>query len=229
MRVMVLPSTNSNRNRPKGDDRCDRSRHREYWWRRSECWRAFPATASELTMAIRETSLEPFGDRQVWVQHVPLKFFGLQMGTRMTVVRLDDGSLFVHSPTAADDKARRGVDELGPVRFIIAPNRLHHLWVAEWAAAYPHAQLWGSPKLLQKRKDIAWTGALGDAPEAGWAAEVDQIKRSLVATTGSRRSCSTTGQAGRSSSPTCWSRPTRTTSCSSACSGTSPATTSARR
>jgi Domain of unknown function (DUF4336) len=124
-------------------------------------------------MAIRETSLEPFGDRQVWVQHVPLRFFGLQMGTRMTVVRLDDGSLFVHSPTAAD-KARRGVDELGPVRFIIAPNRLHHLWLAEWAAAYPHAQLWGSPKLLQKRKDIAWTGALGDAPEAGWAAEVDQ-------------------------------------------------------
>jgi len=125
-------------------------------------------------MAIRETSLEPFGDRLVWVKRVPLRFFGLQMGTRMTVVRLDDGGLFVHSPTAADENTRGAVDELGPVRFIIAPNRLHHLWVADWAAAYPNAELWGSPKLLQKRKDVAWTGALGDVPEAGWAAEVDQ-------------------------------------------------------
>jgi hypothetical protein len=110
----------------------------------------------------------------LWIKRVPLRFFGLQMGTRMTVVRLEDGGLFVHSPTAADENTRRAVDELGPVRFIIAPNRLHHLWVAEWAGAYPHAQLWGSPKLLQKRKDIPWTSALGDAPEAGWAAEVDQ-------------------------------------------------------
>jgi hypothetical protein len=146
-------------------------------------------------MPIRETSLDPFGDGQVWVKRVPLRFFGLQMGTQMTVVRLDDGSLLIHSPTAANDGTRAAVDEVGRVRFIIAPNRLHHLWVADWAAAYPNAELWGSPKLLQKRKDIVWTGALGDVPEAGWAAEVDQAI--LVATTGSRRSCSAIGRAGR--------------------------------
>jgi hypothetical protein len=125
-------------------------------------------------MAIRETPLEPFVAGQVWVKRVPLRFFGLQMGTRMTVVRLDDGSLLVHSPTAADAETRAAVDELGQVRFIIAPNRLHHLWVAEWARAYPDAELWCSPKLLEKRKDVAWTGALADAPEPGWAGAFDQ-------------------------------------------------------
>jgi hypothetical protein len=118
--------------------------------------------------------LAPFVDGSVWVKRVPLRFFGVQMGTRMTIVRLRDGGLFVHSPTAADEETRRAVDELGPVRFVIAPNRLHHLWVAEWAAAYPQAELWGSPKLLHKRSDIAWAGALRDAPEAGWAGEFDQ-------------------------------------------------------
>lgn len=122
-------------------------------------------------MIVGDLPLEPFAGGSVWVKRVPLRFFGLQMGTRMTVVRLGDGGLFVHSPTAADDRTRREVSELGPVRFIIAPNRLHHLWVAEWAAIFPDAALWGSPPLLRKRNDVAWTGALGDGAEREWAAD----------------------------------------------------------
>jgi len=125
-------------------------------------------------MAVRETPLERFGAGDLWIKRVPLRFYGMQMGTRMTVVRLDDGGLLIHSPTAADAGTRAAVDQLGRVRFVVAPNRLHHLWVAEWASAYPDAELWGSPKLLDKRRDVAWTGALGDQPEPGWAGAVDQ-------------------------------------------------------
>jgi hypothetical protein len=108
---------------------------------------------------VRETPLEPFVDGLVWTKRVSLRFFGLPLGTRMTIVRLAEGSLFVHSPTAADAATRRAAARLGPVRFIIAPNRLHHLWIAEWAARHPDAELWGSPPLLHKRNDISWTGA----------------------------------------------------------------------
>jgi hypothetical protein len=62
-------------------------------------------------MAVRETPLELLANGSLWIKRVPLRFFGLQMGTRMTVVRLDDGGLFVHSPTAADEKTQQAVDE----------------------------------------------------------------------------------------------------------------------
>lgn len=80
----------------------------------------------------------------VWIEQRPLRFFGLETGTRMTVVRLNGGGLFVHSPVALDDTLRATVDALGPVTAIIAPSRFHHLYVGEWAAAYPSAP----PRLL---------------------------------------------------------------------------------
>ena len=36
-------------------------------------------------------------DQDLWVIDRPLRVYGLQIGCRMTVVRLTDGSLFLHS------------------------------------------------------------------------------------------------------------------------------------
>jgi hypothetical protein len=124
-----------------------------------------------------DTPLAPLGP-EIWVKRAPLRFFGFPMGTRMTVMRLAEGpragSLFVHSPTPLDHATQAAVDALGPVRIIVAPNRLHHLFVGDWAAAYPQAELWGATELMKKRADIAWTGVLADAPEPAWAADIDQ-------------------------------------------------------
>jgi hypothetical protein len=124
-------------------------------------------------MTLSETPLEPFGP-EIWVKRVPLRFYGFQMGTRMTVIRLDGGGLFVHSPVELTQETRAAVEALGTVRFLIAPNRLHHLFIGDWAAAYPDAELWGVADLMTKRADLAWTGTLGDAPAPGWAGEIDQ-------------------------------------------------------
>lgn len=131
-------------------------------------------------MAVTETPLLPFVDDRIWVKRVRLRFpfswFGAQMGSRMTVIRLPEGSLFIHSPVTLDPALRAVVDALGPVRFVIAPNRLHHLYVSDWVAAYPEAEFWCAPKLTEKRTDIPWTGTLGDAPEPGWAEDLDQAE-----------------------------------------------------
>ncbi len=124
-------------------------------------------------MTIVETPLEPFGP-EIWVKRVPLRFYSFQMGTRMTVIRLSDGGLFVHSPVKMTAETKAAVEALGPVRYLIAPNRLHHLFVGDWADAFPDAELWGVPDLMKKRADLRWTGALGDAAEPGWAADLDQ-------------------------------------------------------
>ena len=111
----------------------------------------------------------------VWTEQRPLRFFGLETGTRMTIVRLASGGLFVHSPVALDAELRAAVDALGPVTAVVAPSRFHHLYVGEWAAAYPTASVSGCPGLEKKRKDIAWSRILGDEPAAEWQGELDQV------------------------------------------------------
>lgn len=111
----------------------------------------------------------------VWVLARPLRFLGLEAGTKMTVVRLHDGGLFIHSPVALDAWTREAVDALGPVAAVVAPNRFHHLYVAEWANAYPRARILACPGLEEKRKDVRWSDVLGDQPDAAWGDQLAQV------------------------------------------------------
>ena len=52
--------------------------------------------------------------KDLWVAERPQRFYGLEVGTRMTVMRLVDGSLLLHSPIALDAALRRELDALGP-------------------------------------------------------------------------------------------------------------------
>ncbi len=114
-------------------------------------------------------------DTDLWVAEAPLRFAGLEVGTRMTVVRLPDGGLFVHSPIPADPELLREVEALGRVAFLAAPNRLHHLFVQEWQQACPEASLFVAPGLDDKRPDLAIAGVLTHEPEPGWREVLDQI------------------------------------------------------
>jgi hypothetical protein len=110
----------------------------------------------------------------LWSVARPLRFLGVETGTRMTVVRLESGELFVHSPGAAEGDAKAFIDELGPVRAVVAPSLFHHLWAGEWKAAYPDALLCACPGLERKRADLPWDRVLGDEPEDAWRGEIDQ-------------------------------------------------------
>lgn len=43
-------------------------------------------------------------DTGIWATEAPQRFLGAEVGTRMTVIGLADGSLFVHSPVRLDDE-----------------------------------------------------------------------------------------------------------------------------
>ena len=121
--------------------------------------------------------MAPMLDRvadDVWTTERGQRFWGLETGTRMTIVRLSDGGLFVHCPVALDPETRCDVDALGPVRAVVASSLYHHLYVGEWIAAYPDASFHPCPGLERKRADLRWGAVLGDAPETAWAADVDQ-------------------------------------------------------
>lgn len=118
--------------------------------------------------------MKPIAER-LWVESRPLRFAGVETGARMTVVQLSDGGLFVHSPVSLDRGTREGIDALGPVKAVVAPNRFHHLWVGEWIRAYPDALLCACPGLEQKRSDVSWHRVLGDEPESEWRGDIEQV------------------------------------------------------
>jgi hypothetical protein len=118
--------------------------------------------------------LEPIAD-SLWVEARRLRFAGVETGTRMTVVRLSDGGLFVHSPVALDRGTQEAVDALGPVKAVVAPSLFHHLYVGEWIRTYPAAIVCACPGLERKRRDLAWQRVLGDEPEPEWRGEIEQV------------------------------------------------------
>ena len=111
----------------------------------------------------------------LWVADRPQRFYGLEVGTRMTVMRLGDGRLLLHSPVALDAGLRKELDALGRVAYVVAPNRVHHLHAGEVLHAYPDARLWIAPGLKEKRPDLGFAPVLGDEPPPEWRDEVDQV------------------------------------------------------
>jgi hypothetical protein len=98
----------------------------------------------------------------------PLTFFGFRLGTRMTVVRLPDGSLLVHSPVPMTPELREAVAALGEVSHVVAPSAFHHLSAGPWIEAHPKATLHAARSLRKKRPDLRIDADLEDATDATW-------------------------------------------------------------
>lgn len=120
--------------------------------------------------------LKDFGT-DIWIAEGPVVVgaAGFCYPTRMAVMRLTSGDLVVWSPVSLSPELRQAVDELGPIGFIIPPNALHHSFVGEWQAAYPHATTLAPPNLADKRTDLRFDGALSTAVPSSWAEQIDLV------------------------------------------------------
>lgn len=102
----------------------------------------------------------------LWVAETPFRYF-VEMGRRMTVVRLADGGLWLHSPLPPSAE----LAALGEIRCAVAASKLHgHLSLGD----YPGAALFAPPGLAGKRRDLHFSGALGGEAEIRWAGDLDQ-------------------------------------------------------
>lgn len=121
--------------------------------------------------------LKPVGPN-LWIADGPAlewKVAGISLPfpTRMTLARLANGDLWVHSPIRPDENLLSAVDALGPVRHFVSPNKLHHVTLGLWSARYPAARVWASPG-VRERSNVHFTDDLGDAPPAAWRDVIDQ-------------------------------------------------------
>ena len=119
--------------------------------------------------------LEQFGPDLYVADGPVVSFFGFPYPTRMAVVRLLDGNVWVWSPIALTPALIDEVHRIGPVRYIVSPNKLHHLFLQEWVDHWPTARLYAPPGLARKKPALHFHGELGDEPGSPWAGEIDQV------------------------------------------------------
>ena len=103
----------------------------------------------------------------------------LPFTTRMTVVRLSNGDLFLHSPVKFDGRLAKELHGLGMVRHLVSPNQFHYAHIGEWARAFPETISWASPRVRQRARarhvDIDFTRDLDASAPEEWRGEIDQL------------------------------------------------------
>ncbi len=122
--------------------------------------------------------------RDVWIVDGPVIHMSagplrLPFPTRMTILRLSNGDLWIHSPIALSDELRDKVLAFGPVRHLIAPNRIHYAAIQQWLDAFPDATSWGvegiEPRAEKNGIPVAIHRRLGDQAPAEWSGQIDQL------------------------------------------------------
>lgn len=126
-------------------------------------------------IALLHGMLEEFGPDLFVADGPTVPFFGFPYPTRMAVAKLSDGSAWVWSPVALTEKLATAVEVIGPVRHIVSPNKIHHLFLGDWAKRWPRARLHAPPGLAGKRPDLTFDTELADEPDPAWALDIDQV------------------------------------------------------
>ena len=88
---------------------------------------------------------------------------GFVLPAHMTVIRLADNALWVHSPLELNASTRAELDALGQIEHIVAPNLFHHKWFGEMANLYPAAHKYAPSELARKLDSaVAFTALSAD-------------------------------------------------------------------
>ena len=111
----------------------------------------------------------------IWVSERPVWFSGVLLRSRTTVVRLAGGALWVHSPCPPTDEVCAALDGLGEVRWIVVPNRFHHLQPPAMAARYPKATVVGPASVQARNPRVKPSLATGDPAYRGATPELTPI------------------------------------------------------
>ncbi|KIK70265.1 hypothetical protein GYMLUDRAFT_34761 [Collybiopsis luxurians FD-317 M1] len=115
-----------------------------------------------------ETVIREVG-KDIWIFSRPFARFGVfPVGGRSTAVKMQDGrGVWVLASTPLDTETKAKLDELGPIKFIIGADAVHHLFLSEYKKAYPEAKLI-APKAAVERvadKTLKFDGVWGSDPE----------------------------------------------------------------
>ena len=102
----------------------------------------------------------------------------LPFSTRMTVVRLQNGDLFLHSPITFQASLAGQLQAMGRIRHLVSPNQFHYAHIGEWSRAFPDAVTWASRGVRARARargiDVQFMRDLEAQPADEWRDEIEQ-------------------------------------------------------
>ncbi|TCZ62938.1 DUF4336 domain-containing protein [Roseicella aquatilis] len=115
----------------------------------------------------------------VWVvDSGPMRLLGMPVPLRMTVVRLADGGLWLHSPVRYTTGLAAALQMLGPIRHLVSPGTAHWTQLQDWQAAFPEAKLWAPHGVVERARGqgtaLRADGVLGPDSPPDWARQIGQ-------------------------------------------------------
>jgi short-subunit dehydrogenase len=116
----------------------------------------------------------------VWiVDDTPIQAAGLRLPVRMTIIRLSNGALLLHSPIRYSPSVRTELEQIGPIKYLLAPNVAHWMFLSEWQRALPEAITFAVPGLAS-RKQVQAAGIridreLSDDNPEEWADDIETV------------------------------------------------------
>jgi len=114
----------------------------------------------------------------IWLAEGPVvRDMGAYFTTRMTIVKLSNGSIWISSPVPISFATLEEISQLGDVRYLIAATP-RHIWRLDlWHTLFPEAELWAShPTLFTLQKGhLPISGYLSDTSPKAWSADFEQL------------------------------------------------------
>lgn len=117
--------------------------------------------------------LDRLGD-SIWGHEQTIRFGGLPLRHRMSVIKLAGGGVVLHSPTHLDPALAREIQDVGPVVAVIAPSWWHDLFLRECLHAFPDAAFYANPTLLKWNRSFPFTDVLTNSPPTLWDSDMAQ-------------------------------------------------------
>ena len=119
--------------------------------------------------------LYEFKSNAIWIKEYPIHYAGTRFNSRMTIIRLSNGNLFIHSPCEIDEHTKIAVEKLGEVEFLVAPGSYHYFYISSAQRAFPNAETFICPGIERKVPETDFDWFLGDRPDARWGNDFEQV------------------------------------------------------
>ena len=105
----------------------------------------------------------------LWCAQHKFRKNGVGVSSRMTVVELPDGKLWIHSPIPPNKTIRAQLDAIGCVHTVIVPNRSHQLFLGDFLTHYPDVTIYGPADVFISRAGHAGYNTLDADASENWS------------------------------------------------------------
>ncbi|KAL7427268.1 hypothetical protein ACHAXM_000770 [Skeletonema potamos] len=120
-------------------------------------------------------TLISFAPNSIYINEYPITNAGCHFFSRMTIVKLSSGQLWIHSPCQIRPQLKAEIEALGQVAVIVAPGNYHHLHVRSCQNAFPFAQTFICPGVEKKQPTLTFDAILHESKPESYAADFEHL------------------------------------------------------